>query len=74
MGFAIQTKHDMSSGILNEQFHAQQISPHCRVLPPGKFNSMILIPLTIYPENFTTMAVTVPDSHTVVTSQHKTNK
>jgi len=32
---------------------------HCRVLPPGEYNRMILEPLPVYSESFTTMAATV---------------
>jgi len=31
-------------------------TPHCRVLPPGEFNGMIPIPLSIYRESFITIS------------------
>jgi len=33
--------------------------PYCRVLPPGEFKSMILLPLLIDPESFIMPAATV---------------
>jgi len=40
---------------------AEQTSPgaHCRVLPPGEFNDMILQQLPIYSESFEATAATV---------------
>jgi len=37
--------------------------PHSRVLPPGEFNGIIQIPLSVYPKSFTMIAATVFMQH-----------
>ena len=55
---------------VNEQCQEQQASPrsHCRVLPPGEFNSMVPIPLPICREGFITTAVRLLRRYNVLRS------
>jgi len=59
--------------LLNKWCKTQQttLRAHCRVLPPGELNSMILVPSSIYPNSCITTAAVIVFPYCCYSNKHR---